>query len=172
MPADVLIRELNGVSPGTPTDKTDGTIQFKVTDDPTVESPIENPVIIPPSGSAYSYEKALRLRIGATGPTNEIDSPRAYNDGSVVPGGTNFLLKNGRTGVYSQPVITNSPNTGALWVSYPPTNPFAIDLFNPGPYSGTNVDIADFLYFQLEVLDTAVTASAITEGVLVAYDED
>lgn len=173
MAADVDIREFNGVSPGTPTVKNGSTVQFKNIDNAIVEVPLVNPVVRPTvPGSVYSYEKALRLHIDSPGPVNNITSPRAYGDGvNSMPTGVNLTV--GATGTYSQPVNTASAITGiTLWSTKTALNPQALDLINTGPFSGTNVDIGDFLYLQVALLNFAGDPPTTgTEPVTLAYDE-
>jgi len=168
--ATVDIREFNGVSPGTPTTKTSGTIRFKAADDASVD--LNNPIVRPGTGTVYSYEKVLRLRIGATGPTGAITSPRAFSDGGNGFG-TGVGLGAGVYGSYVQPVNTLStkapPSPG--FFSYTSGSPLAMDVTNAGPYTGTNVDIADFVYLQASVASTASPGLTPTETATFAFDE-
>lgn len=170
MPADVDIREWNGVSPGTPTVKNGATVQLKNIDNAVVETPLVNPTVRPTSGnpSVYTFEKAMRLHIDSPGPANNIIDPRAYGDGvNSYPSGA--TLRAGTQGSYTQPVKTVSSIATALWSTYTVSSPLTLGT---GPYSGTSVDIGDYLYLQVELADTApdppVTA---VEQVTLAYDE-
>jgi len=168
MAAIVDIREFNGSSPGTPTPKTSDTIRFKDNDDANAD--LNNPIVRPGSGTVYSYEKALRLRIGATGPTGSITSPRAFSD-AANGFGTGVTMEAGVTGTYVQPVKTNSTLATVDFFSYTSGSPLAMDTNNPGPYSGTSVDIADFLYLQAAVAFNASPGLTPTETLTIAYDE-
>jgi hypothetical protein len=170
MAADVDIQEYNGVS-GTPTVKNSSTVQFKDIDNAIVEAPLVNPTVRPLGGSVYTYEKALRLYIDSPGPVNNIDSPRAYGDGSdSMPGGA--TLRAGTKGSYTQPIKTVSGTATVLWTTYTVSSPLALDVFNTGPWSGTDVDVGDFLYFQIELESTAVDPPVTgIEQILLAYDE-
>lgn len=151
MAAIVEIREKNGAGE-TPTTKTSSTIRFKNADDANVD--LNDPIVRPGGGSVYSYEKALRLYIGATGPTGSITSPRAFSDGT--PGfGTGVTMEAGGTGTFVQPVNTNSTLATGNFFSYTSGSPLALDVTNTGPYTGTTQDIADYLYLQAEVASTA-----------------
>ena len=167
MAATVDIRELNGASE-TPTTKTSGTIRFKDADDANVD--LINPIVRPGSGSVFSYEKALRLRIGATGPTGSITNPRAFSDGANGFG-TGVTMEAGVAGSYTQPVNSNSSIATVDFFTYTSGSPLAMDSNNPGPYSGTNVDIADYLYLQAEVASTASPGLTAAEILSCAYDE-
>lgn len=168
MAATVEIREWNGTSPGTPTTKTSGTIRFKNADDANVD--LNNPIVRPGAGSIYSYEKALRLYIGATGPTGSITSPRAFSDGSNGFG-TGVTMKAGIVGAYAQPVVTASSIATVDFFSYTSGAPRTMDVTNTGPYTGTTVDIADFLYLQAEVASTASPGLTPSETLTLSYDE-
>jgi len=168
MAANVDIREFNGVAPGTPTTKTSGRIRYKDADDANVD--LNNPIVRPGAGSVYSYEKVLRLRIGATGPTGSLTNPRAFGDGANGYG-TGITLEAGVNGSYVQPVNTNSAIATVDFFTYNSGSPLALDANNPGPYSGTNVDIADFLYLQSEVASTASPGLTGAETITIAFDE-
>ena len=79
MAASISIIELNGAAPGTPTDKTSGTVRFKNADDATVD--LNDPLVVPTSNREYSYVKALRLRDNGDAYT-QISNIRAYTDGA------------------------------------------------------------------------------------------
>lgn len=175
MAATVDIREFNGASPGTPTTKTSGTIRFKDSDDANVD--LVNPIVRPGSGSVWSYQKWLRLRIGATGPTGSITSPRAFSDGANGLG-TGVTLEAGVAGSgsspygYVQPVKTEDVTVAVTdFFTYDSGGPLAMDANTTPPYSGTNVDIADFLVLQAEVASTASPGLTPTETLTIAYDE-
>ena len=170
MAATVDIREFNGVSPGTPTTKTSGTIRFKDADDANVD--LNNPIVRPGTGSIFSFSKALRLRIGATGPTGSITSPRAFSDG-VNGFGTGVTMEAGTKAVFIQNV---SSDMAGLSLDTPKADFFSFNSGSPlslgsGPFSGTNVDIADFLYVQSEVASTASPGLTPTEKLTIAFDE-
>jgi len=167
MAAIVEIREKNGAGE-TPTTKTSSTIRFKDADDANVD--LNNPIVRPGAGSVYSYEKALRLFIGATGPTGSITSPRTFSDGSNGFG-TGVTMKSGGNGAYVQPVNTVSALATTDLFTYTSGAPLALDVNNPGPYSGTNQDIADYLYVQAEVASTASPGLTPTETLTLAFDE-
>ena len=170
MAAIVEIREKNGAGE-TPTTKTSGTIRFKAADDANVD--LNDPIVRPGSGTEYSYEKALRLYIGATGPTGSITSPRAFSDGSNGFG-TGVTMEAGGTGTYVNPSTlgqANSPRATTDLFSYVSGSPLALDVTNTGPYTGTTQDIADYLYLQADVASTASPGLTPSETLTMAYDE-
>lgn len=170
MPADVDIREWNGSTP-TKTVKSESTVQLKNIDNATVESPLVNPTVRPAASSVFTYEKALRLYIGSPGPANNIINPRAYGDG-VNSYPTGALLRAGAKGSYTQPIKTASATATNLWSGYTVSSPLALDTYNSGPFSGTNIDIGDYLYMQVE-LGSGAPDPPVTgvETVTLAYDE-
>jgi len=169
MAATIDIQEFNGVSPGTPTSKTSGTIRFKAADDANVD--LNNPIVRPGSGSTFSYEKALRLFM-TTAPTGSITNPRAFSDGANGFG-TGVTMEAGVTGTYAQPVITDSTRATVDLFSYTSGSPLAMDANNPGPYLPALVgnNFADFLYLQAEVASTASPGLTPSETLTIAYDE-
>ncbi len=174
MAAIVDLREFNGASPGTPTTKTSGTIRFKDADDANVD--LINPIVRPGDGSVFSYEKYLRLRIGATGPTGSITSPRAFSDSSdgLCTGVTMEAGQSGAAGTpfgYVQPVKTDSAVATTDFFSFTSGAPLALDQDVAGPFSGTNLDIADFLILQVEVASTASPGLTPTETLTLSFDE-
>ena len=169
MAATVDIMEHNGAG-AVQTTKTSGTIRFKDADDANVD--LNNPIVRPGAGSVFSFEKAMRLRIGGTGPTGSITSPRAFSDGANGFG-TGVTMEAGEQdgATYAQPVNTDSSIATVDFFSFTSGSPKALDVTQTGPYSGTNVDIADFLYLQAEVASTSSPGLTPTETLTIAYDE-
>lgn len=177
MAADVEIRELNGVSPGTPTVKTSGTIRFKNADDANVD--LNDPIVRPGSGTNYSYWKVIRLYIDSPGPTGSITSPRAFSD-STPNFGTDVTMKAGGRAAYLQPANTDISSEGS-WATTPDDffgftsgSPLALDVGNPpggGGYTGTTTYIADFLVMQAAVGTGASPGLTPSETLTIAYDE-
>ncbi len=164
MAAVVEIREKNGAGE-TPTTKTSSTIRFKDADDANID--LNNPIVRPGAGTVFSYEKALRLYIGTPGPTGSITSPRMFSDGT--PGfGTGVTMKAGITGTYVQPVNTSSAFAGTDFFSFNSGAPLDIGVTDTPPYSGTNKDIADYLYMQAEVGSGASPGLTPTETLTIA----
>lgn len=164
MAAIVEIREKNGAGE-TPTTKTSSTIRFKDADDSNID--LNNPIVRPGAGSVRSYEKALRLYIGVTGPTGSITSPRAFSDGANGFG-TGITMLAGAKGTYSQPVNTSSATATTDFFTYTSGSPLALDTTNTGPFSGTSLDIGDYLYMQAQVASTAGPGLTPTETLTIA----
>ena len=164
MVATVIINEKNTVSE-TATDKTSGTVRFKNADNATVD--INDPMVIPASGSDWSFEKWLRLEI-TVAPDNQIENLRAYSDGSEAVTGVNYWYRT--IGVFATPVQPAS-NAGLtdLFTSNS-GSPIDMDAVNTGPFTGTG-EIGDYLVLSLEVDDTATQGNLAAETLTFAYDE-
>lgn len=156
MAATVQIRELNGAGQ-TATDKTSGTIRFKLADNATVD--LNNPLPVPTSQTTYSYEKWLRLYVSG-GTYTQISDLRMATDGSSGYG-TGIKLWVLPIGAYATPVTPNvaqdPPQHGATPLvdafSYTTGSPLDIDAINTGPFDSTGVPkvIGDYMIFVMEV---------------------
>lgn len=168
MAATVDIREKNGAGE-TPTTKTSGQIRFKAADDANVD--LNNPIVRPTSGTNYSYEKALRMYLGGTGPTGAITSIRAFSD-TVNGFGTGVTMYAGTNATYVQPVVTDSTRATTDFFSYSSGSPLSMGA---GPYDGTtpglNSDMGDYLYLQADVASTASPGLTPNETLTISYDE-
>ena len=174
MVATVQIREKNGAE--VPTDKTAGTIRMKAADDATVDA--NNPLVIPATGQNYSYEKWLRLYIGATGPDTNITNPKFYTDGTNSFGPNIKLWVSGQL-AYITPISPSTANdpplintvAGTDAFSYSSGAPLALDVNNAGPYTGTLTDIADYLVVVMEAEAGATQGALAAEVMTFVYDE-
>lgn len=164
MVATVTIGEKNGAG-GTYTDKTSGTIRFKNADNATVDT--ANPMVIPGAGSDYSFEKWLRLRIGATGPSVQITNLKFYTDGSNGLG-TGVLLWAKAVTAFATPA--EATGTAGYTNAFSYTSGSALSL-GAGPYSTTNTEIGDHAVMMLEVQSTATQGQTPTETLTFSYDE-
>ena len=175
MAAIVQLREKNGAGENA-TDKTNATIRPKMADNATVDT--NDPLVIPATGQNYSYEKWLRLHIGLTGPDNNITNPKFYTDG-MNSLGTGVKLWVAVDGTYTTPVTPDNSNDpplhdGSPMVSaftYTSSAPLALDTTNTGPYSGTSVDIADYLVVVAEAEAVATQGTVPAETLTFVYDE-
>lgn len=162
MAATVQIIEKNGPG-GTPTDKTSGTVRFKNADNATVD--LNNPMVKPPSGSDWSWQKWLRLNV--TGGTyTQITSIRAYTDGANGLGtGINLWAK--ATASYSTPAeeTANTGYTNAF--SYTSGSPLSLGA---GPFTSTG-EKGDHLQMALEVTSSASGGLTPSETLTLAWDE-
>ena len=171
------IRELNGAPAGTPTDKTSGTIRYKMADNATVD--LNNTPVVPTSGRTYTYEKWHRLYISA-GTYTQIDNLRAYTDGGNGYG-TGILLWAGVIGAYATPVVpsvaasppTHAGMTFANAFSYTTGSPLNMDGINVGPYDSTGIPkyIGDFIVSVMEIGTTASQGVKSAEPISWSFDE-
>ena len=182
MPANVIINEYNGAAPGTPSDKTSGTIRFKNADNAAVD--LNDPLIVPSSGQEYSFEKWLRLEI-AGGAFTQISNLRAYSDGANGFG-TGVKLWYAVTGAYIQPVVPSEaadpPQSAAAgspvenmadFFGSSQGSPIDLDAINTGPFTdgSPSESIGDFLVLVMEVEPTASNGVLAAETLTFAYDE-
>lgn len=162
MVATVQIIEKNGAG-GTATDKTSGTIRMKNADDATVDT--NNPMVIPGSGSDFSFEKWLRLKI-TVAPSVQLSNLKAYTDGANGLG-TGVKLWWKAVSSYSTPAEATATTGYTDAFSY--TSGAALSL-GAGPYSGTG-EIGSHLVSMMEVQSTATQGQTPSETVTFSYDE-
>jgi len=162
MVATVQIVEKNGAG-GTPTDKTSGTIRFKNADDATVDT--NDPMVIPGSGTDYSFEKWLRLNVTVAPDTN-ISNLKVYTDGANGFG-TGVGMHWKAVTAYSTPAEATA--TTGYTDAFTYTSGSALSL-GAGPYTGTG-EKGDHLVAIMTVADTATQGSLTAETVTFSYDE-
>jgi hypothetical protein len=145
--------------------KTGSTIRFKAADSPVVD--LSSPIVRPTIGTIYSYEKAIQLAIGATGPVGAITNIRAYSSGTSSLG-AGLGVKAGATATYVAPVNTVSILATTDFFTYTSSSPLSLGA---GPYTGTNLAIGSFLYMQASVSSTAAAGLTTSQVLTIAYDE-
>ena len=166
MAAVVEIWELSASMAGT--DKTSGTVRFKLADNQTVDG--VNPMTIPSSsvGTRRSFTKQLRMYC-ATAPGNYIDNLRMYSDGANTFG----------TGI-----TVNATNAGSTWAANAtPALTGGSDLFEFRAATPMNIDsvhtasvtatgfFSDLVKLQMVVASTASSGILTAETLTFAYDE-
>jgi hypothetical protein len=162
MAATVQLIEKNGAG-GTPTDKTSGTIRFKNADNATVDT--GNPMVKPPSGTDYSFEKWLRMNV--TGGTyTEITNVKAYSDGGNGLG-TGVGLYAKAVASYATPAEATSTSGYADFFGYTSGSPLSLGA---GPYSSTG-EKGDHCVMVMTVADTASGGVTPSETLTLAWDE-
>lgn len=162
MAATVKIVEKNGAG-GTQTDKTSGTIRFKNADNATVDT--SNRMVVPGSGSDYSYEKWLRFQVDVA-PSVDLQNLKFYTDGSNGFGtGINLYAK--AVTNYSTPAEATSTTGYADAFTY--TSSSALSL-GTGPYTSTG-EKGDHCVLMLKVDSTAAPGLLSTETLTFSYDE-
>jgi len=162
MAASVQIGEKNGAG-ATFTDKTSGTIRFKNADDATVDT--NNPMVVPGSGTDYSFEKWLRFKVDS-GTYTEITNVRAYMDGADGFGtGVDLYAK--KVTSYATPAEAASTSGYTDAFTYTSGSPLVLGA---GPYTSTG-EKADHLVMMMTVADTASGGMLPGETLTVAWDE-
>lgn len=171
MAATILIREKNGGGE-TATDKTSGTIRFKNADNATVD--LNNPMVVPPSGFDWSYQKYVRLHWSVQGGAVQISNLRAYMDGSVSFG-TGVDVFGMPLGSYSTPAEETGATGLTNMSTYTSGAPLDMDGNNTGPFTPDSpfaaADIGDYLMMAMRVGPTASNGITPSESLTFAYDE-
>lgn len=162
MPATVQIVEKNGV-PGTATDKTSGSVRFKNADNATVDN--LNPMVKPPSGTDFSFEKYFRLNV-TVAPQTQISNIVAYSDGANGLGtGVQLLAK--AQAAYATPTEPSATTGFTDFSTFTSGAPLSLGA---GPFTGTG-QIGDHLVMLLTVASTATQGVTPTESITFAFDE-
>lgn len=162
MAATVQIIEKNGAG-GTGTDKTSGTIRFKNADDATVD--LNDPMVVPGSGTDYSYEKWLRLNVTG-GSYSQITDIVAYSDGSNGLG-TGVGLYAKAVSSYATPAEATATTGYTDFFSYTSGSPLSLGA---GPFTSTG-EKGDHLVMIATVADTASGGLTSSETLTVSWDE-
>lgn len=164
MAATVDIVEKNGAG-ATATTKTSSTVRFKNADNATVDS--ANPMVIPTSGTDFSYEKWLRLKIGATPPADKINNIKFYTDGSNGFGiGVSIYGRSAAS--YSTPAeVTTTTGLTEIWGW---TAAAALALSSTD-FSGSATEIGSHVVLTMTVASTATVGALTAETVTFTYDE-
>lgn len=161
MPATVLIREKNGAGE-TATDKTSGTIRFKKADNATVDT--ANPLVVPASGSDWSFEKWLRLNLGGT--FTQITNLKFYTDGTSGFGtGVNTWAK--AVAAFATPAQGTASTGYTDAFTYTSAAPLSLGA---GPFTAAG-DAGSYLVMLGEVLSTAAQGARTAETLTFAFDE-
>jgi len=161
MAATVQILEKNGAGPTT-TDKTSGTVRHKNADDATVD--LNNPMVKPGAGSAWSFEKWLRFNVSG-GTYSQITNIKAYTDGANGWTGVNLWWK--AVTSYATPAEGSSSAGYADAFTYTSGSPLTLGA---GPYTSTG-EKADHLVSLMEVTSSAVGGVLAAETLTIAWDE-
>lgn len=162
MAATVQIVEKNGAG-GTQTDKTSGSIRFKNADNSTVD--LVNPMVVPPIGTDYSFEKWLRLNVSG-GTYSQITNIRAYSDGANGLG-TGIGLYAKAVTSFATPAEATATTGYTDFFTY--TSGSALSL-GAGPYTSTG-EKGDHLVMIATVASTASGGVTPNETLTVGWDE-
>jgi len=164
MAATVTLHVFTGTNAGTESGAVTG-IDFISADNATnsLANRTTYPITIPTSGTAYSFEKWLKLRIGA-GLANQISNVKFWTDGSFQ---ANTGVKYGTTATGATPVQTAS--TKATTDAATATSG-AKATWDGGTYNTTGL-INNYLVLQLNVTDAATQGNWTQETFYYSYDE-
>lgn len=162
MAATVQIIEKNGAG-GTPTDKTSGSIRFKNADDATVD--LVNPMVVPVSGTDFSFEKWLRFNVTG-GSYTQITNVVAYSDGANGLG-TGVGLHAKAVTTYATPAEATATTGYTNFFTYTSGAPLTLGA---GPFTSTG-EKADHLVMICTVADTATGGVTASETLTLSWDE-
>lgn len=168
MPASVTIQEHNTSTPGTRTDKTSGVIRCRGNDSAAVDA--SDPLQKPSAGNyTRSYEKWLRLRIGATPPGGVITNLQFYTSGGPGGGAVVYVRTTNPT-VYSAPALPSDDTSGTDATSFTPASRKSL---GSATYSTANTDIGDFcvLWMTLDSTVSAPQSPTPNLNLFFSYDE-
>lgn len=164
MAATVIVNEKNTAGE-TPTDKTggNGPIRFKAADNATVD--FNDPLVIPATGTDYSFEKIVRLN--ATGTFNEITNYEFYMDGANNLGtGVDIVYK--KEVSYGTPIdITSTAGFSGSIFAATSGAPVALGT---ATVTATG-DFGDYLTMVMSVASTASPGVTTSETLTFAWDE-
>jgi hypothetical protein len=161
MVATVQIIEKNGTA-GTPTQKDSGTIRFKNADNAVVNA--SDPLIIPTSGTEYSYEKWTRLNV-TVAPDNSLSNLKFYTDGANGWTGVGLHVKAAAT--YVTPALATS--TAGFTNAFTYTSGSALDL-GTAAVTGTG-EKGSHAVMIMTVATSATPGTLTAETATYSYDE-
>lgn len=167
MAATIQIHEMSALESGV--DKTSGTVRFKNADNATVD--LNDPLVVPASGSNYSYTKKLRPYMEAP-PDTQISNLRWYTDGDNGFGtGISVTAKN--IGTTWADNFKTAQSGGSDLFGYTSVAPLDGDTTDSGPFVPADDDayIGDLIELQMAVADTASSGMLSAETLTFAYDE-
>jgi hypothetical protein len=164
MPATVELRCFTGTNAATESGAITG-IDFISADNATnsLANRTANPITIPDSGTNYSFEKWLKLRI-TVAPANSISNIKFWTDGSFAAGtGVKYgTTATGATPVQTASVVAINDATAATSA--------AKATWDSGTYSAIGL-ISNYLVLQLNVSSTATQGNWPQETFYYSYDE-
>lgn len=163
MAATINIQTGHGTAPGTFANAS--AVRFKAADNDTADT--NNPLTKPaPSGTSYSYEKAIRLFCSVP-PANAVNNIRFHRAaGSPSTGVTDYYGERSQASGYVAPVGTLS----TIATTAVPTVATAVTL-DTGSFSADDVMYGPYLYLQWRLADTVSAGNLATLTYRVTYDE-
>ena len=163
MAATIQIHEMSASMTGT--DKTSGTVRFKLADNSTVDT--SNPITVPSSGTQRSFQKVLRLYCD-TAPDTQIDNLQMYTDGGTFAASVGGIASNiGETwSANATAAIVNEASLFTLVTGAP------MDLDNTKSTACTATGyFGDMAKVQLVVEEGASSGELTDETLTFSYDE-
>jgi hypothetical protein len=183
MPATVIINRWTGTS-GAPTKTPITSINTRANaEDAHSTAGTTNSILIPTSGTNYSYWVSSRLNVTAiTGGT--VNNVRWYTDGTNTLG-TGVTCKVATSGTYAQApgtvgtsgtqmTVGNYSTAGSGAILTTPTDAFTYTSAAPLSVNGSNTatgDFGDFVVYQIEVGTTASSGASGSETFTFKYDD-
>jgi len=171
MAATIQIREMTADA-DTGVDKTSGTVRFRdVASTTSTAANTDNPLVVPSSGTNYSYVKKLRAYMD-TPPDTNITDMRWYTDGSSGFG-TGIAVTAKNIGTTFGTHYKTQMSGGSNLFGYTSGSPLDGDGTDAGPFvpADDNTYIGDIIELQMSVADTASNGALSAENVTLAYSE-
>jgi len=171
MPATIEIHELTSDA-DTGVNKTSSTVRFKsVASTTSTAVDTSDPLIVPESGTNYSFVKKLRAYMEVP-PDSSVSNLRWYSDGGNGFGtGISVLAKNiGTTfGTHYNTAMVG----GTDLFTYTSGSPLDGDGTDTGPFvpADDNTYIGDVIELQMSVANTASNGILAAETLTLAWDE-
>ncbi len=167
MAAVIQIHEMSALAVGT--DKTASTVLYKDADNATVDA--NDPLVIPNTGSVYSYSKTLRAYM-QTAPdgTDVVSNLRWYTDGSN-DFGTGVAVAAKNTGTTFNAHYKTAMTDGTDVFSFTGASPLDGVVTDTGPFDTASEYIGDIIELQMSVAPTATQGTLSAETLTLAYDE-
>jgi hypothetical protein len=171
MAATIQIHEMT-TNATTGVDKTSGTVRFKAVASTTSTAvDTSDPLVVPPSGTNYSYVKKLRPKM-TVAPNTNVGNFKWYSDGSSGYGtGIGVTAKNiGTTfGTHYNTLMSGGTNL----FTYTSGSPLGGVTTDTGPFTSgaNNTYIGDIIELQMSVASTATNGALSAETLTLSYDE-
>jgi hypothetical protein len=171
MAATIQIHEMT-TDANTGVNKTSGTVRFKDAASTTSTAvDTNNPLVVPLSGTNYSYVKKLRAYMDAPPDTNITDM-RWYSDGTNSFG-TGIAVTAKNIGTTFGTHYKTQMSAGSDLFGYTSAAPLDGDGTDAGPFvpADDNTYIGDIIELQMSVADTASNGALTGENLTLAYSE-
>ena len=166
MPATVVVNENNGAGPTKTVKSGGGTVRFKAVDNATVDT--NDPLVIPATGTDYSFEKNLRLEC-TVAPDTSITNYGFYTDGTNGFG-TGIDVQYKVENSYGQPADITGGETGFSPLFNETANtPVALDG-GTATVTATG-DFGRWLVMYMSVASTASPGTTTGELLTFSWDE-